>query len=196
MWHEIKLNIMSPIKILIATAFLLMLTACTPSTDDGPRVFLGSESATVLIEEFSDLQCPACAHASPLVEDLIRNNPDLAKFEYYHFPLPQHQWSFQAAEASECAGDQGKFFEYVDLAFKNQKNLTQDNLKSLAGQLGLNQAVFDECLKSRVKAGRVKADLLEGRKRGVDSTPSFYVNGEYVRFTNIDTFEGYLRGIQ
>lgn len=196
MWHEFKLNIMRPVKVFIATALLLLLTACTAPVDDGPRPYLGSESATVEIVEFSDLQCPACASVSPQVENLIRENPELAKFEYHHFPLSQHQWAFQSAEASECAGDQGKFFEYIDLAFANQKNLTEDNLKAMAGKLGLNQAVFDECLASGIKANRVKADLFEGRKMGVNSTPSLYVNGEYVRFTNLATFEGYLRGIQ
>lgn len=175
---------------------LTLLSACKPAQDFGPRPFLGSETASVVIKEFSDLQCPACAAISPQVEKLVRENPTLAKFEYYHFPLPQHQFAFKAAEASECAADQGQFFEYIAAAFEHQQELTDEGLKQRATELGLDQEAFDTCLDSGVKKDKVKADLYEGRQLQVNSTPSLFVNGQLVRWSNAEEFEGYLRSLQ
>jgi len=183
-------------KLLFSFSALFLLTACSSTEDRGPRASLGNADAPVLIEEFSDLQCPACGLISPMLEEIVRNNPTVARMEYYHFPLPQHQFAQKAAEAAECAGDQGKFWEYVKVAFKNQKSLTEDNLKSFATQLGLNSETFDDCLDSNTKKSAVKADLYEGRRRSVSSTPSIFVNGTLVRWSNKAQFEAYIKSLQ
>lgn len=173
---------------------VLILTACD-SSNTGPRASLGNPDASVLIEEFSDFQCPACARVGTELEELVLNNPDIARLEFYHFPLSYHTNAFKAAEAAECANDQGKFWEYADILFENQKSLTEDNLKSFAANLGLGEEVFNECLDSGKKRSRIKADINEGMRRQLSYTPSLYVNGELVQWGGAEQFEAYLRSI-
>jgi len=174
---------------------LLILSACTED-NAGPRPVLGNPDAPVLVEEFSDFECPACASLASQLEDLILRNTDLARLEFHHFPLPYHQNAFKAAEAAECAGDLGKFWEFTKKAFQNQKNLSVDNLKAFAGELGLDQAVFDDCLDSGKKRSRVKGDINEGRRRQLSYTPSIYVNGQLIQWNGIVQFETYLKSLK
>ncbi|QQR84133.1 thioredoxin domain-containing protein [Candidatus Peregrinibacteria bacterium] len=186
---------------LLAGLFAFLLTACSlsdaPTTIEGrTRATVGSDNATVVIQEFSDLQCPACAAIGPQMEAFVRENPTLARLEYYHFPLPQHTNAFKAAEASECALDQGKFWEFVQFAFSNQEQLGTDSLKTFAGKLGLNQEQFDTCLDEGQKRDFVRSDLALGRQMGVNATPSFYVNGQLVRWSGQEEFGAYVRSLQ
>ena len=174
---------------------LLALTACDPADTSLPAS-LGNSNATVLIEEFSDFECPACGKIGPELEDLISRNPDIARLEFHHFPLSYHKNAFRAAEAAECALDQGKFWEFSELAFGNQKNLTDDNLKSFAAQLGLDQAVFDECFDSNKKRSKIKSDISYAIRRGLSYTPSIYVNGQLVQWSGVETFEAYLKSLR
>ncbi|MFH1012426.1 MAG: thioredoxin domain-containing protein [Candidatus Peregrinibacteria bacterium] len=188
-------------KYLLFLPFFLFLTACRFS--DGPsgdvradsRPFLGDAHSPVVVEEFSDMQCPACAAITPQVERMFRISPSLGHFTYHHFPLSYHENSFTAAEAVECAGDQGKFWEYLDLAFSNQNNLGPENLFSMARSLGLNTDEFGACLDNRDKKDFILADAAEGRRRGLKGTPTLYVNGKEVRFTSAESFENYLRSV-
>lgn len=175
----------------------LFLVGCSssPVTDAGPRPYLGGESAPVLIEEFSDLQCPACGLISPQVERFVKDNPTVAKMVYYHFPLPQHEYAFAAAEASECAADQGKFWDYVSLAFENQENLSSPTLYSIAEKLALDAGAFKTCLEDHERKGKVLSDFAEGRRRRVSATPTFYVNGQPLRFSGIEPFGEYIKGL-
>ncbi len=182
------------LKLFTLTVALTALSACTP-TDTAPPALLGSPDAPILIEEFSDFECPACAQVSPQLEDVVKRNADKVRMEYHHYPLPYHKYAFKAAEASECANDQDKFWEYSAALFRNQKNLTQDNLIKLATNLKLDEATFTECLNSGKKAGDVKSDLYEGRRRQVSYTPSIFVNGEIVKFTTPEQFEGFLNSL-
>ncbi len=156
---------------------------------------MGSSNAPILVEEFSDLQCPACASVSPQLEEVIRKNSNLARMEYIHFPLPQHEFAFQAAEASECARDQGQFWDYIKWAFENQSSLDETSLKNKAVDMGLNANEFNNCLDSGVKKGRVRAYINEGRKRQLRFTPSIYVNGDLVKWNGADQFEKYLKSL-
>jgi len=175
-------------------ASVTFLSACT--TDDlGKRASIGNPNASIIIDEFSDFECPACATVSPELEKVVLRNKDIAQLNYYHFPLSYHKFAFQAGEASECANDQDKFWEYAQVLFKNQKNLTEDSLKSYASNLGLNTETFNKCLDSGVKKGRVKTDTYEGRRRQVSYTPSIYVNGTLVKWTGAVEFENYLKSL-
>src|SRR5512136_2966908 len=104
------------IKNLLFIVLFLLLTSCTPA-DNGKRASLGNSNAKILIEEFSDFQCPACAAISPELEKLVIRNSNIARLDYYHFPLNYHEYAFKAAEAAECANDQGKFWEFMNMAF-------------------------------------------------------------------------------
>ena len=174
---------------------LFLLSACTsPSGDNRPRM-LGNPDAKVLIEEFSDAECPACSIISPAAESLVRNNPDLARLEYYHFPLSYHPYAFIAAEASECAGDQGKFFEYLSVLFANQPSLSEDYLYNVADSLDLDRTAFDTCLKNHHYKAKIIAHMAEGKKRGLPGTPTFYVNGQMVQWSGAETFKAYLESL-
>jgi len=96
------------------------------------------------------------------------------------FPLSQHAEASKAAEAAEAAREQGKYWEYVGVLFRNQSALGVDKLKQYATELGLDRARFDSSLDSGKFADKVQRDVLEGRKLGVNGTPTLYVNGKRV----------------
>ena len=147
----------------------------------GDRPIKGSAEATILVEEFSDFQCPACKSAQGVVQDVVDTFGDKIAFTYKHFPLSSiHPFAMRAALASECANDQGKFWEYHDLLFANQPNFSEGELIAYAGDLELDTASFTACLKSRARQDIVRGDMREGDRRNVNSTPSFFVNGERV----------------
>ena len=114
---------------------------------DSPRPIKGDAKSTIIVEEFSDFQCPACGAAQPTVDKILQTYGDKIAFAYRHFPLLSiHANAFSAALAAECANDQGKFWEYHDLLFKNQKDLRQAVLLRLADEAGLNKESFSACL--------------------------------------------------
>ncbi len=141
----------------------------------------GSAEASVVLVEFSDFQCPACGAAFSLVKDLLEKYQDKIKFEYRHFPLKQHVYAFRAAEASECAADQGKFWEYHDLLFANQAALTKKDLSAYASRVsGLDVELWSDCLTAGAKVKRVEEDLTEAEKQGYNFTPTFILNNQPV----------------
>lgn len=151
----------------------------TPFGNLGDRV-LGADNATVTITEFSDFQCPFCGDYTKNTEpQIISDYVDTGKVKivYKHFPLNQiHQFAQKAAEASECAGDQNKFWEYHDVLFQNQNALTRNELKRYAASLGLNTTAFNACLDSSALESIVRQNYNEGVNKGVTSTPTFFVN--------------------
>jgi protein-disulfide isomerase len=93
--------------------------------------------------------------------------------------------SIQAAQASECAADQGRFWEYADRIFerpagRNADTLSKDSLKRYAGQAGLDQAAFNTCLDGQQHRGRVQAETQAGRAKGVTSVPTVFINGRLI----------------
>lgn len=175
------------------SAFLL--AACNTTPVDSTPQMLGNPNAPILVEEFSDPQCPACAAVSPQVEKIILENPDLARMEYYHFPLSFHKHAFLTAQATECAADQGMFWEYLGQVFETQANLSEDHLYSLANSLELDETQFDECLSSGKYKSKVRAHQAEGSRRNVRATPTIFVNGEMIRWSGPETFKAYLESL-
>lgn len=164
--------------IIIAVLFLIFQKPDYPDTFTAKPI-KGNHDASVKIVEFSDLQCPACGAAHPVVKKIMGEYETKVSLEYKHFPLTSiHLFAFDAAVASECANDQGKFWEYIDIAFANQNALQKKNLKTYAEQIGLNTETFDACLASGVKKKYVSADMNEGIGKNVQSTPSFFINGK------------------
>jgi protein-disulfide isomerase len=148
---------------------------------DAPRPFQGSSTAQVVIEEFSDFQCPACKSAENTAQLVVSKYVDQVKFIYRHFPLTQiHPFAFRAALAVECANDQGKFWEFYDLLFLNQPKFSRVELLSYAEGLGINMESFNTCLDERAKEQVVKADMDEAISRNINATPTFFVNGKIV----------------
>jgi protein-disulfide isomerase len=141
----------------------------------------GNKDAKVKIVEYSDFQCPFCERAYPILKQVIKDYGDKISFEYKHFPLSSiHPFAQKAAEASECAAEQGKFWQFHDKDYENQQNLSLPALKEWAGEIGLNTATFNSCLDSGKYAGKVQVDLQAGQKLGVNGTPTTFINGQSV----------------
>ncbi len=147
--------------------------------DDRP--WKGGANAPVTIIEFTDFECPSCSATQPVLEEVAKGYGDKVKLVARNFPLDQHKHAFKAAEAAEAAREQGKYWEYVAILFKNQKALEVEQLKEYATQLGLDRKRFDAALDSGKFTDKVKRDLADGNKIGVDSTPTVFVNGKRLR---------------
>ncbi len=137
----------------------------------------GPDNAPITIVEFSDFQCPFCGKANTSVDEVLKSYEGKVRVVFRHYPLPFHQEAPKAAEASLCAADQGKFWEYHDKLFANQSALKVEDLKKHASDLGLDAARFNECLDSGKKAEIVSKDKADGEKAGVTGTPAFFING-------------------
>jgi protein-disulfide isomerase len=144
--------------------------------EDG-RPARGPENARVRIIEFSDFECPFCLRAFPTVQQVLATYGDRVRFVYRHYPLPNHPNARPAAEASACANEQGKFWEYHDRLFVSPGKLTGADLKTHAAELGLNAAQFNACFDGRKYQGDVDADIEAAQKAGVTGTPAFFING-------------------
>ncbi|OGF02748.1 MAG: hypothetical protein A3H14_02845 [Candidatus Doudnabacteria bacterium RIFCSPLOWO2_12_FULL_49_8] len=176
------------VAVVIAVIVVVWLAAGPKPTYLGPadaaRPAIGPTDAALVLEEFSDFQCPACKSAQPTIKDVVATFGDRVYFKYYHYPLVTiHTQAFRAALASECANDQGKFWQYHDLLFDNQPNFSRDDLVAYARQLELNidgENGFAACLDARAKTDIVRADMRAGDERGIQGTPTFFLNGEAV----------------
>lgn len=186
---------MKNLKIFILIFSITLLTSCTTSDGINTRASIGNKNATVVIDEFSDFECPACGVISPQLEDIARKNSDKVLLNFYHFPLSYHQSAFIAAEAAECALDQNKFWEMGKVMFTNQRMLTEDNLKTFAKNLKLDTAKFNKCLDSGQKKAKIKSDIAEGNSRNLGYTPSIYVNKQLIQWVSAGEFEKYIKGL-
>jgi len=145
----------------------------------------GPVDAPVLVEVFSDFQCSFCARfANEAGSELQDEYGDsgLVRFEYHHFAFLGPE-SNLAAEASECAVEQGKFWEYHDTLFanlrgQNQGSFSNTALKAMAAALDFDESAFNSCLDSNRYQDDVRQATNEARQRGVNSTPTIFVNGE------------------
>lgn len=140
----------------------------------------GPAAAAITIVEYSDFECPYCGRITPTLEKLRAAYPEKVRLVFKDFPLPNHARAPKASEAAHCANDQGKYWEMHDRLFANQQALDVPALKQHAVALGLQAAPFDQCLDSGKHAGIVASDLEEGRKLGIESTPTLFVNGRPV----------------
>lgn len=140
----------------------------------------GAEDAPVVIIEYADFQCPFCRQANQTLDQLLNDYSGKVRQVYRHFPLSFHEHAQKAAEASECAADQGEFWLYHSLIYANQELLDGGiaQLKQWASDLNLNRSQFDTCLDSGAKFADVQADINQGKKDGVTGTPGFIINGE------------------
>ena len=143
---------------------------------------LGPANAPVTIVEFSDFQCPFCGNLYPALKEIEKNYATKVRLVYRQYPLTSiHPYAQKAAEASLCANEQNRFWEYHDSLFENQKELEVDALKSRAGQLKLDTAAFSACLDSGKQKDAIQKDIVEGTKAGVGGTPTMYMNGRQYR---------------
>jgi len=153
---------------------------------------LGPRHAPVIVVEYGDLECPNCKQAVAAVKLLLTRFENRVCFAFRHFPLEGvHPHAELAAEAAECAGEQGRFWEMHDLLFENQSHLKLNHLRDYAQRLGLDVARFNAELIDHVYLQRVREHLQSGNDSGVRSTPTFFVNGRIqdVSFGHKSLFE-------
>jgi protein-disulfide isomerase len=186
--------------IVLLVAFVVLLPSLAPVGDITlPAAFaypspddhaIGDPDAPVVIEEFSDFQCPFCRRFHDdtfpqIVEEYVQTGK--AYFVYRHFPIVDRndpaQESHAAAQAAICAGRQNRFWDYQDVLFANQNgenigDYTERRLAAMADQLGLNMDDFNECYGSQDAQAAVAADSLLATQNGLSSTPSFLINGK------------------
>lgn len=141
---------------------------------------LGNPDAPITIVEFSDFQCPFCQRGGNTVKDLQRKYPNDVRIVFKHYPLPFHQEAPAASRAAMAAGEQGKFWEFHNLVFDNQKALSRADLEKYAQQLKLNMPKFKEALDSGKYKKVVDDDLALGQEVTVQGTPTMFLNGERV----------------
>jgi protein-disulfide isomerase len=159
----------------------------TGVTPDG-EPYKGSPEAPLQLVEYSDFLCPHCSTFSTTIDGLASEYIDTGKLQviYRNYAFLATE-SVQAARAAECALDQGadKFWQYHDLLYANQGTgraaFSRSRLIDYAEQIGLDVTEFRSCLNSNAKAAEVQSDLAEGNSSGVNSTPTWFLNGQIVR---------------
>lgn len=137
----------------------------------------GPATAPVTLVEYGDFECPYCGQAYPIVKELQRRLGDRLRFVYRHFPLSNlHPNAQRAAESSEAAAAQGKFWEMHDALFENQRSLDA-GLERLAREVGLDVERWSSEMAQHTHARKVREDFMSGVRSGVNGTPTFYING-------------------
>lgn len=136
----------------------------------------GNSKAQVMVLEFSDFQCPFCKRAQSTIKALIEQYGDRVAFGYRHFPLAFHKEADEAANAVECARDQGGFEAMHDALFSQPDQLFPDQLKAVAKQIGLKDLErFNSCLDNNTYSSRVSRDIEVGKSAGITGTPGFII---------------------
>ena len=185
----------------IGVAIYFLFTATSPPLGDfEPLSFteidetdhvIGNPDASILIIEYSNFQCPACAHYSPLVMNFMEEHGDSVAFVFRHFPLKQiHRNAEPAARAAEAAAEQGMFWEMKELLFAQQSQWSPAGnprvlFEQYAEQLGLDVAEFSRAYNSREVAARVEHNYRHAVQSGLRGTPTFFINGQQTQFETI-----------
>lgn len=174
-------------------AFILLSRSGTPprfpGIDKGRAQLLvrpdshiaGNPQASLTVVEFGDIQCPACSRAEEAARDVRGKYGDRVRFVFRNFPLPSlHPQALKAAEAAECAGAQGKFWEALERFYAGQADLGEESLIRYAGEVGLDQGEFRKCLSSGAMAERVQSDANDARMLGLRATPTFIIGQQVI----------------
>lgn len=137
-----------------------------------------SEKAAVTIVKFEDFQCPYCKTVQPRFAEILKKYGGKVRLVHKDLPLEElHPQARQAAEASRCAGDQGKFWEYHDKLYEHSPKASTEDLKTYAKEIGLNLDNFERCYTSGRYKAAVQKDVVEGAALGLTGTPAFFING-------------------
>lgn len=192
-------TIVGSLVLVVGIAFFFSGKSSTTTTNEGPapqekvlgeaRLAKGPADAKVTIVEFSDFQCPACRAVQPLIKQIVNQYPNDVRFVYRHYPLVSiHPYAQLAAQASEAAAEQGKFWEFHDLLFEKQPEWAQlssatqveDKFVEYAGQMGIDSAKFREKIAADEIRQKVLADVADSQELNLSGTPSLFVNNTRV----------------
>ena len=152
-----------------------MLSVSINDTDHS----IGPADAKVTVVEYGDFDCPNCKQAAPAVQLLLRRFEGRVRFAYRHYPLVEvHPNAMHAAEAAECAGVQGKFWQMHDMLFDHHPHFSLPELRGYAEALQLDMEIFAKHMGTNAYVARIKEHMKSGRESGVRGTPGFFVNGK------------------
>jgi len=154
-------------------------------TDDAQYFKKDIKDAKVMLVEFADYQCPACAAAHPIIKQVLENYKDDNNFNFVfrNFPLPQHKNAIPAAKTAEAAGIQGKYWEMYDMIYEHQKDWEnvsnpETMFESYASTLKLDMTKFKADIKSDKVLEAIENGITDANKAGVNATPTFFLNGK------------------
>jgi protein-disulfide isomerase len=149
------------------------------STEGAPAK--GPAQAPVTIVEFSDFHCPFCKRVVPTLDSITQKYGDRVRLVFRDYPIEQlHPGASRAHVAARCANEQGKFWPFHDLLFARSPRTSDEDMKAMAKQLGMDAAAFDTCLASGKYDAAIRRDMEEGQRAGVTGTPAFFINGRLV----------------
>lgn len=137
----------------------------------------GDKDAKVVMVTYSDFECPYCGRFHETMVGFMEDYGDEVKWVMRNFPLSFHANAKPAANAVECAAEQGKYWEYADKLFANQDSLTEANFKTWAGEVGLNASKFASCLSAGKYQSRIDSDMSGGQAAGISGTPATVILG-------------------
>jgi len=169
----------------LALIVLMGLPAAATNTAKAVGNSLGDPNAPVTVEVYADFQCPVCGQFDrgtlKQIEDKYVNSGKV-RIVFNHFAFIGDE-STRAAEASECANVQGKFWQYADTVFNNQAGENQGafndaNLEKFAQQVGLDMTQYKTCMDNNTYLGKIQMSSQAAQQRGVDSTPTLFINGK------------------
>jgi len=141
----------------------------------------GPADAPVTLTVFSDFQCPYCSRLLPFVDEVLAKNPGKVRVVFKQFPLRMHNMAQPAALASLAAREQGKFWPMHDKLFANSSQLSEEKIRALAEELGLDMARFDKDRNAQKLRDEVLRDQGLGQQAGVQGTPTVFINGKLLR---------------
>ncbi len=147
----------------------------------GNEPIKGPKDAPIVIVEFTDFQCPFCSRVQSTLDKIFNDYPGKVQLVFKDLPLDFHKQAKDAHIAAHCANEQGKFWEYHDILFKNQTQLFPDKLKEYAKQLELDMEKFNQCYDGRKYEKYVNESLEQAQNLGISGTPTFFVNGRIIR---------------
>lgn len=192
-WQNAQRLIAGAIFFIVLGSIVAFALLSNPSTVAPPTASAnldkskGEASAPVTVMEYGDFQCPACRQffvstERQLKEEYVSKGQVRFVFRNFAFIGDESRW---AAEASECANEQGRFWDYHDRLYEKQGGenvgtFSKENLKRFAADLGLDTAQFNPCLDSGKYTAKVQQELAQGRQAGVRGTPTVFVNGRLI----------------
>ena len=168
-------------ELLEAAKVAIMLRPPRLNVAKGDAPVKGPADAPIIITEFTDFQCPYCSRVQETLTKVFETYQGKVALVFKDFPLDFHKDSKGAHQAAYCAAAQGKFWEMHDSLFKNQRQLTADDLKKYAGEIGLDMAKFNACVEAKPDEKKIQSNIEEGQSLGVTGTPCFFINGRALK---------------
>ena len=150
-----------------------------PSLENDDPI-IGNKNAQITIIEFGCYACPYTKKAEPIVKEVLDYYDGKVNLQFKTAVIPHHNTSYMTALAANCAMEQGKYDEYHALLFENQKNITKELIYELAGNAGIGNGQFIECIRSEKYRQEIESDTLQGYNAGITGTPTFFINGQRI----------------